>query len=106
MGEKDIVMKNSPESTANGIVQVLSISPKFRLAEDDCTHAEGPASGNLQGWVGFHLRGSRLQSGADAQPGEARGSIRISQGRSVSAGRKKPSDNQTAEPKVVLREQK
>src|SRR6266446_2077929 len=27
--------------------------------------------------------------GADAQPGEARGSIRISQGRSVSAGRKK-----------------
>ena len=56
--------------------------------------------GILQGRVGVHLRGSGLQPGADAEPGDARGSVRISQGRGVSAGLKLVCRPQNGPPKA------
>src|SRR5690348_16071776 len=54
------------------------------MAEDHCGHEKGPPPRHLQSWLGLHLRGRRLQLGADAEPRLVRGSIRITEGRSVS----------------------
>src|SRR6478752_2721887 len=71
------------------------------MAEDHCAHEKGPTSRHLQSWLGLYLRGRCLQPCADAEPRVARGSIRITEARSVSVQLKTVfSDTQTAQPKV------
>src|SRR5258708_32580159 len=77
------------------------------MAEDHCAHEKGPASRYLQSWLGLHLRGRRLQLGADAEPRVVRGSIRITEGRSVSVQpktasqiHKRPSRRSSAKPEI------
>src|SRR6266849_10297312 len=56
------------------------------MAEDDRAVAEGSASWGLQGGMGLHLCGSRLQPRSHAESGASSG---LSQGCNVSDGSKK-----------------
>ena len=51
------------------------------VVKDGGNAAQDATPRSLQSWLGVHLRGRRLQSGADAEP--CSGSLRISSGRSV-----------------------
>ena len=53
----------------------------IRVVKDRGHVAQDATSRNLQSWLGLHLRGGGLQSGADEEP--RGGSLRISSGRSV-----------------------
>src|SRR5262249_13856558 len=55
------------------------------MAEDYRSYAEGAASRNPESGLGVHLRGRRLQPGADAESAGQPGWCRMSQGRSVPA---------------------
>src|ERR1700681_1556766 len=57
----------------------------FRLAEDDCTIAQGAASRNVEGGLDVYLRLCGLQSRTHAKPDGRYSSRPVSQGRSVCA---------------------
>src|SRR5215510_3918215 len=66
----------------------------LRLAEDNRADAQGTAPGDLQGGVGVHVRGRRLQPSADAESERQLSWCRMIRGSSVSVlpktGEKKP----------------
>src|SRR6476646_1570702 len=77
------------------------------MAEDRCAHEKGPTSRHLQSGLDLHLRGGRLQLSADAEPWVASGSIRITEGRSVSVQiktdspiHKRPSRRSSTKPEI------
>jgi hypothetical protein len=70
------------------------------VVKDGGNAAQDAASRSLQSGLGVHLRGRRLQSGADAEP--CGGSLRISSGRSV-PGRRKVADSGTQSPRKCSR---
>src|ERR1700730_16977810 len=59
----------------------------IRVVEDGGNAAQDATPWSIQSWLGVHLRGRRLQSGADAEPA-ARSSLRVTLGRSVPERRK------------------
>ena len=68
----------------------------IRVVKDGGNVAQDTTPRNLQSRLGLHLRGSGLQSGADAEP--CGGSLRISSGRSVPE-RRKVADSGTQSPR-------
>src|SRR5690349_11987674 len=66
----------------------------LRLAEDNRADAQGATPGDFQSGVGVHVRGRRLQLGADAESERQLSWCRMSRGSSVSVlpktGEKKP----------------
>ena len=66
----------------------------LRLAEDNRADAQGATPGDFQSGVGVHVRGCRLQSGADAESERQLSWCLMSPGSSVSElpqrGEKKP----------------
>ncbi len=86
--EREAALRMAERIDGEQRVTVGTHRRSFRLAKDGGDAAQNAPPRGFQSWLGVHLRGSGLQSGADEEPAAGDGSNRISLGRSVSGRRK------------------